>query len=63
MPDEVLGVRRNEAGMITGTSASKEAIAVVGILGVYDGDPQITLIDLDGVLKSDGVTAWYGETK
>lgn len=63
MPDEILGVKRNEAGMITGTSASKEAIAVVGILGVYDGDPQITLIDLDGVLKSDGVTAWYGETK
>ena len=33
-------------------------IDVTGILNVYDGEPQFTLIDLDGVKKEDG-TNWY----
>ena len=33
-------------------------IDVTGILNVYDGEPQFTLIDLGGVKKEDG-TNWY----
>lgn len=33
-------------------------VNVTGILNVYDGEPQFTLIDLDGVTKEDG-TLWY----
>ena len=59
IPDKVLGVKRDETGKITNASLTPETITVTGILGIYDGDPQITLIDLNGVLKSDGETPWY----
>ena len=55
IPDRVLGM---SAGVIPSSGAT-ERITVVGIFGVYDGDPQLTLIDRAGVYKSDGKTPWY----
>ena len=58
IPATVLGM--NSSGSIP-SDGSSEAITAVGIFGVYDGDPQLTLIDIAGVLKSDGKTPWYNE--
>jgi hypothetical protein len=48
----------NSSGSIP-SDGSSESITAVGIFGVYDGDPQLTLIDIAGVLKADGKTPWY----
>ena len=58
IPARVLGM--NSSGSIP-SDGSTESITAVGIFGVYDGDPQLTLIDIAGVLKSDGKTPWYKE--
>ena len=38
--------------------AGSATVTFTGILTEYDGEAQFTLIDLDGVKKSDG-TPWY----
>ena len=58
IPARVLGM--NSSGSIP-SDGSTEPITAVGIFGVYDGDPQLTLIDIAGVLKADGKTPWYKE--
>ena len=58
IPARVLGM--NSSGSIP-SDGSTEPITAVGIFGVYDGDPQLTLIDIAGVLKPDGKTPWYKE--
>ena len=55
IPDRVLGM----SGGVIPSSGSTERITVVGVFGVYREDPQLTLIDMAGVYKSDGKTPWY----
>lgn len=63
LPDAVLGIKREEKadGSVTFSSVAPVAITLTGIMGVYDGEAQMTLIDLDGVMKADGKTPWYKE--
>ena len=57
IPDKVLG----KSGDVIPDSGSLEKITVIGIFGIYREDPQLTLIDIAGVRKSDGKTPWYNE--
>ncbi|MBE6236719.1 MAG: hypothetical protein E7116_01005 [Bacteroidales bacterium] len=63
LPDAVLGIRRtvNSDGTVTITNTTAATVTITGVMGVYDGEAQMTLIDLDGVMKDDGKTPWYNE--